>query len=130
MKLIGPVGVLGTADEAMYAARQIAMCGGRGITISSRADVLRPFVSGGRWVADCPSCGAGISVHRAWPVARCMNCGSTYATIDWPEHFDEIEALLAPRQVRLQDWTDETVETLKAENTRLGIMLAETGDGS
>ena len=125
MKLIGPVGVLGTADEAMYGARQIAMCGGRGIAISSRPDVLRPFVSEGRWVADCPTCAAGISVHRDWTVARCMNCGGIYASIDWPDAFDLIEMLLAPRPVRLQNWTDEIPDMLKAENVRLGLLMKE-----
>lgn len=60
-------------------------------------DVLRAYVSAGRWVADCPFCGAGVALERDWTEGLCFGCGRLYTELDWPGEADEIERVLRAR---------------------------------
>lgn len=122
MKLIGPSGVLGTVDECAYEARQRRLVTARGNLISESPTAITAFVSEGRWVADCPCCGSGISLHRDWRAGRCYLCGAVYATVLWPVDFDAIEDALVVRLRRsTQNWApSETCEMLINENLSHG----------
>lgn len=81
------------------------------------------YVSGGRWIADCPSCSGGVA---AWPGHErgcCLDCGTIYR-LTYPPHnqIGQAVRLLAEREENQRHWYvhhGETVEKLEAENTLL-----------
>lgn len=106
-------------------------------------ETLVPYVSAGRWVADCPQCGSGVAIERDWPEAICFGCGQLYTSFDWPApgDLDEIERVLRARpHVSSRTWLrrghpalgrldaadprrarGETVEDLRIENAAHGL---------
>lgn len=123
MKLIGPHGVIGTDSPEAYERRQREFCSARGEFLKDQSVPLVAYVSAARWVSDCPVCNAGISLHREWPVGRCLGCGSVFKNIRWPHDFDAIEDALVLRLNRTtQNWQPtETVDDLIAENDQRGV---------
>lgn len=113
MKLLGPSAVLGTTTFAEYVRRHAALR-----TVVTREEMLVAYVNGGRWVADCPNCAAGISLHRDWAAALCFGCGASYAAalVEWPDDFEAIEGELALRPLVNQNWfPHESLGDLKTE---------------
>jgi len=105
-----------------YEAKHLAMCTAARISPWESVRPVVAHVSEGRWVGDCPHCRNGIPLHRDWPTARCAECGGVFPHVQWPDAFDEIEAVLAVRPMANQNWTDpETVERLVVDNIRHGL---------
>jgi len=76
------------------------------------------YVSENRWLADCPSCGAGISCWDQNPEACCLGCGRVFV-VDWPADKAEAERLLEERAPSARHWLPlEPVANLEAENAR------------
>lgn len=61
---------------------------------------LKPYLNHSRWVADCAmdDCNGGIAVWRENPQACCLDCGTIFTAIDWPDEMEDVEqtALLVP----------------------------------
>ncbi len=85
--------------------------------------VVVAYVSGGTWIADCPSCNGGVA---AWPYHErgcCLDCGTIYR-ISYPPQ-DQIEAavkILSERDEHHRHWhvhLGETVDHLEVENRHL-----------
>lgn len=91
-------------------------------------EALTVYVSGGRWIANCPTCNGGVA---AWPYHErgcCLDCGTTYP-LDYPDEGEIRRAaeLLAPRVEAHRNWhrhVGEGVERLEAENALHPQMLA------
>ena len=81
-----------------------------------------PFVSGGRWVVQCP-CGNAPSADPGWRLACCFECGAIYADLAFPLEIAWIEALLLarPAQQNRHWFPHESVADLARENTEHGI---------
>ena len=103
MKLRGP-DAIGIFSPEEYEARQIAMVSTRGRKIEARPDSVIALVNEGRWLASCLFCNNGMPLHKDWPVARCVSCGSVYAHIVWPEDFTEIDERLSELPTREREW--------------------------
>lgn len=84
---------------------------------------VRAYISGGKWIADCPNCNGGVAAWRGNPRGACLDCGSIYR-VNFPTRAEEKQAveLLAARPDPLtRSWhrhTGETVDELAAENER------------
>jgi hypothetical protein len=97
---------------------------------------LVPYLNHGRWLADCPECGAGAACWDRNPYTCCLACGHLYS-LAWPlpQLRSEVMRLLAGRPEEARNWTPgETVEELKIQNVlmlgvpaveRNGLLLAE-----
>lgn len=117
MRLLGPQHVwpriTTQADLLTYVARQAAK---RNQQVRPDARALIPFVSEGRWVADCPSCRAGIPIHPEWAMAACGNCFRSFTAVAVPADWEAIEAALEVRDVAHQNTRPgETAADLLAE---------------
>jgi hypothetical protein len=78
-------------------------------------------VNHGRWVARCPWCSAALSVSVEDPRffdPLCHNDRSAqWATVVFPDGWEEIEAVLDRRRVENRNWhPGESVVDLEAEN--------------
>lgn len=99
---------------------------------------LDPYVSLGRWVADCPHCNSGIAIHPEWSIAACLGCHRVFRDIRMPAAWKQIDEVLAFRPVVNQHWLssavrtkwfgrggktlpDEPLDDLKAENRSRGL---------
>jgi hypothetical protein len=84
---------------------------------------LTAYVSDGRWVADCPDCGAGISVDPEWPLAGCFECFRLFSALVVPPRWREIEAALEARpKPATRNWLPrESVADLLVENAAHGV---------
>lgn len=90
---------------------------------SSRKRV-QAYVSGGKWIADCPTCNGGIACWAENPKGCCLDCGTIYP-VDYPKAAEEERAiaLLSARPDPLtRTWNrhkGETLDDLEAENEEL-----------
>lgn len=94
-----------------------------------------PYLSAGRWVADC-TCGGGMACWDRNPYACCLGCGRM-CKVSWqpPAIRSEVMRLLAGRPEGNRNWdVGETVEELKIQNVllqgvpaveRQGLLVAE-----
>jgi hypothetical protein len=82
------------------------------------------YVSGGRWIADCPRCNGGIPGWPGHDRGCCLDCGTVYKLAYPPEdEIGEVVALLAIRpEVQRNYWCHrgETPEQLQVENDAAG----------
>lgn len=109
-----------TPDAYMSLLMQKAQRNRARVRLSSTA--LVAYVSDGRWVADCPSCNAGIAIHPEWHVAGCFECYTQYQRITVPGQWQDVEVALQPRPLRNQNWLPhETVSDLRIENAARGV---------
>lgn len=89
--------------------------------------ILPVYISGGRWIADCPNCNGGVA---AWPYhghGACLDCGTIYR-LDYPtgEEVARAVELLTPRREEHRNWhrhLGEDVEHLEIENRLLPTTL-------
>lgn len=85
--------------------------------------VVLAYISGGKWVADCPTCNGGIAAWVDNPRGACLDCGTIY-DVKFPPAADVAEAIdvLSARPDPLtRSWLvqkGETVADLIAENER------------
>lgn len=75
------------------------------------------FVSENRWVADCPSCDAGMFCWSDNPECYCYRCGSVFL-IEWPRDKQAGEQVLEERPPANRHWNPvkEPVAKLAREN--------------
>lgn len=85
------------------------------------------YVNHGRWLIDCPNCGAGAGVWAETTDALCFSCGHRYKVV-LPSRADQevAEAILNDRPLQNQNWDPrrrnkegepiETTSYLQAEN--------------
>lgn len=89
--------------------------------------VVKAYVSGGKWVADCPGCNGGIAVWPDNPRGACLDCGTIYR-VDHPSAADAeraIELLSVRPDPVTRSWhrhQGETADDLAREND---VYLAE-----
>lgn len=85
------------------------------LTLHPGPHPLHAYVNWGRWVADCPTCWAGIACWPDNPDAACFGCGTVWP-ITYPTDHAEIAAALEPRPEPNRNWTPgETLPMLVAE---------------
>lgn len=81
------------------------------------------FVETGRWLADCPECGAGIEASPTLPELTCLGCGRVYKPA-LPAELDVATELLELRpDLGTRNWypqKGETVADLHHENELYG----------
>lgn len=78
------------------------------------------FVSGGKWIGDCPECNGGVA---AWPFHEkgcCLDCGTIFR-LEYPpvDEVEEIAQLLARRPEQHRNYhphQGETIDDLRREN--------------
>ena len=126
MALLRPADVIRarTVEAYLVKARARAVKQGRDTRVDGRT--LVPFVSEGRWVADCPGCRAGIVLHPEWGFAACLGrgCHRTYTSIAMPAEWRAIEAVLEERDLLNQNMLPgETLEDLRRENLAGGLKV-------
>jgi len=129
-RLLGPQQILSRhpADTSAYRERVIAKARRVGMPVQVDGRTLTAYVNEGRWVADCPHCFAGISIHPEWDFAACLECCRTYRSVTLPVTWPDIEAVLDVRPVRYQHWqTRESVEDLERENVEAGLPRRRVG---
>jgi hypothetical protein len=131
----GPAGILQTVDDVEQAWQRWADREGLGWRIrrgdhstdlhSSRKTV-QAYISGGKWIADCPNCNGGIACWRDNPRGCCLDCGTIYR-VDHPSETEEkraTEILLARANPEARHWhrhRGETLDDLEAENEKLEL---------
>lgn len=84
---------------------------------------LEVFVSGGRWLVECP-CGNCPMVAPEWGnLALCYECGAIYDKLVMPVDAHLIEAMLVLRKtLGLRYWNPGiTLQNLQEENVKLGV---------
>lgn len=85
--------------------------------------IVVAYVSGGKWVGDCPSCNGGIATWPFHDRGCCLDCGTIYPiTFPAKEEIEQAVRLLAGREENQRHWhvhRGETLEQLEAENTLL-----------
>jgi len=91
---------------------------GRHVTPDHRT--VDAYVSDNRWLADCPSCGAGIHAWSENPECCCLLCGHLFA-VRWPADKSEAEQVLEERPPSARHWQPwgnhpESVDKLEREN--------------
>jgi hypothetical protein len=85
--------------------------------------IVVAYISGGRWIADCPRCNGGIAAWRENPRGACLDCGTIYR-VKFPSKAESERAIavLAERpDPTTRSWhvhERETVDDLVAENER------------
>ena len=89
-----------------------------------RSAALPAFVSGSRWLVQCPACLSAQYTTQADPRFFCVDClnehvGGAWLPVVWPEDREAIEAALAVRpQPHTRTWMPhESVEDLHRQNT-------------
>lgn len=83
---------------------------------TDRRRTLRPYVNGGRWVADCPQCRGGILIDPEWPAAGCLECGTWFEIVAIREDWRAVEQAMVARPVLNRNaYEDETVAELAKE---------------
>lgn len=135
-RMLAPTDVLQghpkTEDDYRRTALATAAKKGKAVKISALP--LHAYIVAGWWVADCPNCGAGIAVNPEWSFAACfgLGCHTVYSTIVIPGRWQDIEAALVDRPIKMQHWLcapkrtayqglgrvqmpDETVEELQEQ---------------
>lgn len=90
---------------------------------------IAAYISGGKWVADCPTCNGGVAAWPDHPRGCCLDCGTVY-TVSFPAaaKIQQAAELLAPRSVNDSNWhphRGETIDQLRHENE----LLAAAGNG-
>jgi hypothetical protein len=86
--------------------------------------VVTAYVSGGRWIADCPVCNGGIPAWHVNARGACLDCGTIFR-VDHPglDEIERAETLLAARSdPRTRSWhrhLGETLDDVAAENAAL-----------
>lgn len=119
--MAGPSVVIGVATEAAYRARVSAIARARQTAVAVSGASLVAYVNEGRWVADCPCCHAGISIHPRWSFAACLGCCTTFTAIAIPDEWEAGEVALCARPATRQHWRPgETREMLQAETVAQG----------
>jgi hypothetical protein len=109
------------ATHEAFIARQQAQ--GLPVTVSDRHAPIQACINHGRWVALC-DCGAGMAIDPDWPEARCFGCGTVHHVIVVPADRATIETVLLARPPQHRHWAPtETVDDLRAENRRHGVMV-------
>lgn len=86
-------------------------------------------VERGRWIADCPDCGATMFLLPAPEPFICGDCfnsaiGRRYRRVTWPRDIEQVETLLLRRaepRTRGFDPRREQVKDLRRENREHGI---------
>lgn len=82
--------------------------------------VVVAYVSGGKWIADCPVCNGGIPCWHENPRGCCLDCGTIFQVDNpKPDEVDRVNELLAVRDLHLRNYhrhRDDTVEKLVEEN--------------
>ena len=131
------------AYQAKFTMARLAMKNGvpfDGITVSKDLQELSLVavpatgrltaeINYGRWIGRC-ECGAGIAVHPAWDWAGCLDCGTVYTEIVFPDA-QTLRAVVQALGVRPdgaggqrhqnRSWlSSETVLDLRRENQRYG----------
>lgn len=93
------------------------------------------YISGGKWVADCPTCNGGIACWCDNPRGACLDCGTIYP-VSFPSKSDTTAAidLLSVRPDPMtRSWLvqkGETIKELADENDQYAVGSAaadETG---
>jgi hypothetical protein len=124
-------------SERDYRARVAARASRAGRSLVVDARPLHVIVNAGKWMALCPHCNAGITIHPEWGFAACLGkgCYRVYSDIRVPANWMDIESALEVRPQQRQHWLcgavrtrfygkggeqlpSETVEELLAENER------------
>lgn len=105
--------------EAYRADHQRVMVGlnqrfpGQGYQVIAAPDHPAVFVSGGKWVIVC-TCGNAPSVHPAWQLACCYECGRVYTNLTMPGIATEVQAVLVEQPMKRRHWTpDQSLADLK-----------------
>ena len=90
---------------------------------------LTAEINYGRWIGRC-ECGSGVAVHPAWEWAGCLDCGTVYTEIDFPDAetlravvqtLSERPGGIGGRRHLHRSWLpSETVLDLKRENQQYG----------
>lgn len=118
------------AQREQY-AKQLQMLGRIGFPHRSdsleweKADEsVTPYVSDGRWVADCPACNGGIATLPGYAEAACFDCGRVHNVV-WPtdDVLSAATAALIERPVANRHWRPqdgETAQDLRLENIQYG----------
>jgi hypothetical protein len=133
--------------EAFWHEHMQMMEQARGVPFNERPEAtefresskpLVAHINHGRWVAVCPFCNGGIAVWRDNPKAACLDCGTIYTNIEWPNPAELKQVLRAAAElpeVHMRNWhpgretAEEAVEKMAAlkppsEEERIA---AETG---
>lgn len=82
---------------------------------------VKSYVSGGKWIADCPDCNGGIACWIENPRGACLDCGTIFR-VNHPSQgeADRAEELLCARpDPATRSWhrhLGETIEDLEREN--------------
>ena len=79
------------------------------------------YVSGGRWVADCPACNGGIACWDENPHGCCLTCGRVYTVVFPAKHDEAATVLLARPDEHTRNWhphRGETISDLQRENVK------------
>lgn len=90
------------------------------------------YVSGGKWIADCPTCNGGVACWSENPRGACLDCGTIYR-IDHPspEERNLVETLLTARpRVEDRSWLrhrGEKPDNLRRENELLAQTREDDG---
>lgn len=97
---------------------------------------LSAWINHGRWVATC-LCGAGLALHPEWSWAGCLDCGATYAHIEFPDRATQAAILTAlglrpngppgRRQMHRSWLPGETLEALDRESLMRGWAVESEG---
>ena len=90
---------------------------GKQITPDPKGRPVRAYINDNRWVADCPSCGAGIICWPANPQGCCLLCGHLF-TVEWPADRERAEQILEERPPANRHWKPwaEPIDKLEREN--------------
>lgn len=96
--------------------------------------IVVAYISGGKWIADCPRCNGGIAAWSDNPKGCCLDCGTIYR-VKFPPKAETERAIsvLAERPDPLtRSWhvqRQETVDDLAAENEQY-LVEEETPTGA
>jgi hypothetical protein len=121
-----PHSVIAGATEAVPGAGLIVRKrrGDLSTDLRESSKTLVVYVSGGRWIADCPDCNGGVPAWPGHDRGCCLDCGTVYRLAYPPEaEIREVVALLAVRpELDRNYWCHrgDTVEKLRAENVAAG----------
>ena len=88
--------------------------------------IIKPVVNHGRWLVDCPTCGAAVVVSDTDSVYVCPECGSPendgqFYNVVFPADRVGIERELDKRLLKNRNWDKETIAELIAENQAKGV---------
>jgi hypothetical protein len=96
--------------------------------VAPKTAALPAFVSGGRWLVQCPACHSAQYTTQADPRFFCIDCLNEHAKgkwlpVVWPEDRAAIEAALEARpDHHTRTWMPhESVEDLHAQNAEHGV---------